>query len=62
MPRDLNTKEKISKLELWIQESEDDIIHMKQRIRNAFFEISAMKDTCRELAAVESTIVDKLGI
>jgi hypothetical protein len=47
MPRDLNTKEKISKLELRVQESKDDIVHMKQEIRNALFEISAMKDACR---------------
>jgi hypothetical protein len=46
MPRDLNTKEKISKLELRVQESKDDIVHMKQEIRNALFEISAMKDAC----------------
>jgi hypothetical protein len=62
VPRDLNTEEKISKLELRVQESKDDIVHMKQEIRNALFEISAMKDACREPTTVESTMVGRLGI
>jgi hypothetical protein len=49
-------------LELRVRESKDDIVHMKQEIRNALFEISAMKDACREPAIVESTTVGELGI
>jgi septal ring factor EnvC (AmiA/AmiB activator) len=62
VPRDLNTEEEISKLELRVRESEDDIVHLKQEIRNALFEISTMTDACREPVAVESTTVGELGI